>query len=136
MITYKKIGSSKALPSTFSYNNIKKQAKKCNPTKAIMEVRFAGGQTLNLLKDYGRTSSMDALKQQLCQDCTCNPPSTTIAEVCASINSMFVCIQKSGKSNASTKLLNQATSIDCDGQVAKSSNFHRLRWPGHAQANY
>jgi hypothetical protein len=118
-----KVGST-ALPNTFSghgkdirvfINGLENRAKKCNWTRSILEVNV-NGQTLNLLKDYGRIP-MDALKQ-LCQNRKDNPP-TTLAEARASINSsmMFECIKKSLEPRVATKLLKQATSIDRDGPV-------------------
>jgi hypothetical protein len=115
---------STALPNTFSghrkdlqvfINGLENRAKKCNWTTSILEVNV-GGQTLNLLKDYGRIP-MDALKQ-LRQDRKDNPP-TTLAKARAFIDSsmMFECIKKSLESRVSTKLLKQAVSIDCDGPV-------------------
>ncbi len=93
---------SAALPNTFSghgkdirvfINGLKNRAKKCNWTRTILQVNL-NGQTLNLLKDYGRIP-MDALKQ-LRQNRKDNPP-TTLAEARASIHSsmMFECIEKS-----------------------------------------
>jgi hypothetical protein len=81
----------------------------------ILEVNV-NGQTLNLLKDYGRIP-MDALKQ-LCQNRKDNPP-TTLAKASASIDSsmMFECIEKSLEPRVATKLLKPATSIDRDGPV-------------------
>jgi hypothetical protein len=120
---YEEVGST-ALPNTFSghgkdlrvfINGLENRAKKCNWTKSILEVTV-GGQTLNLLKDYGRIP-MDALKQ-LRQDRKDNPP-TSLAEAQPSIDSsmMFECIEKSLESRVSTKLLKQAVSIDRDGPV-------------------
>jgi hypothetical protein len=73
------VGST-ALPNTFSghgkdirlfINGLENRAKKCNWTKSILAVNV-NGQTLNLLKDYGRIP-MDALKQ-LRQNRKDNPP--------------------------------------------------------------
>jgi hypothetical protein len=63
------IGST-ALPNTFSshgkdirvfINGLKNRAKKCNWNRTILEVSVRG-ETLNILKDYGRIP-MDTLKQ-------------------------------------------------------------------------
>jgi hypothetical protein len=75
-----------------------------------------GNKTLHLLKDYGRIP-MGVMKQ-LRQDRKDQPP-TTLAQARTTIDSnmMFKCIEKSLETWVSTKLLKQATSIDCDGPV-------------------
>jgi hypothetical protein len=75
-----------------------------------MEVRVES-KTLLLIKDHGRISMEDALKQ-LGQDHKDNPP-TTLAEVHSSIDSiiMIKCIKKSLDSSVSTKLLKQEAAI-------------------------
>jgi hypothetical protein len=117
------VGSA-ALPNTFSghgkdirvfINGLENRAKKCNWTRTILQVNL-NGQTLNLLKDYGRIP-MDALKQ-LRQNRKDNPL-TSLVKARASIDSsmMFECIEKSLEPRVATKLLKQATSIDHDGPV-------------------
>jgi hypothetical protein len=117
------IGSA-ALPNTFSghgrdirvfINSLENRAKKCNWNRTILQVKV-GNETLNLLKDYGRIP-MSVLKQ-LRQDRNDHPP-TTLAQARTTIDSnmMFECIERSLETRVSTKLLKQATSIDCDGPV-------------------
>jgi hypothetical protein len=117
------VGSA-ALPNTFSghgkdirvfINGLENRATKCNWTRMILQVNL-NGQTLNLLKDYGRIP-MDALKQ-LRHNRKDNPP-TSLAVARASIDSsmMFECIENSLEPRVATKLLKQATSIDRDGPV-------------------
>jgi hypothetical protein len=117
------IGSA-ALPNTFSghgkdiqvfINSLKNQSKKCNWNQTILQVKV-GNETLHLLRDYGRIP-MSVLKE-LCQDRKDHPP-TSLAQARTTINSrmMFMCIEKSLETPVSTKLLKQATSIDCDGPV-------------------
>jgi hypothetical protein len=75
-----------------------------------------GNETLHLLRDYGRIP-MSVLKQ-LRQDRKDHPP-TSLVQARTTIDShmMFECIEKSLETRVSTKLLKQATYIDCDGPV-------------------
>jgi hypothetical protein len=117
------IGSA-ALPNTFSghgkdirvlINSLENRSKKCNWNQTILQVKV-GNEMLHLLRDYGRIP-MSVLKQ-LRQDRKDHPP-TSLAQARTIMGShmMFECIEKSLETCVFIKLLNQATSIDCDGPV-------------------
>jgi hypothetical protein len=115
---------SEALPVSFSglgkdlrmfVNGLANRAKKCMWSKEIMEI-VVQGETLHLLKDYGRIP-MSVLKAE--RAARQGRIVTTQAEARSSIDSamMFECIENSVDSRVAAKLLKQAPSIDRDGPV-------------------
>jgi hypothetical protein len=115
---------SEALPVSFSglgkdlrmfVNGLENRAKKCMWSKEIMDV-VVKGETLHLLKDYGRIPMSVLKAERLARQ---SRPANTHAEARASIDSamMFECIENSVDSRVAAKLLKQAPSIDRDGPV-------------------
>jgi hypothetical protein len=115
---------SEALPVSFSgagkdlrmfVNGLENRAKKCMWSTQIMEIVIKG-ETLHLLKDYGRIPMSVLKTERLARQ---SRTASTHAEARASIDSamMFECIEKSVDPRVAAKLLKQAPSIDRDGPV-------------------